>query len=246
MEPDKFEAAKEKILNQERVRQGIGTLAEKTIHAVLKNAYEPDEDYQEIPLEGYVADIYKDGEVVEIQTRGFDKMRRKLQVFLPLYPTTIVYPIPSVKWLTWIDPDTGQMSKPRKSPLKGSEYAIFPELYKIKPYLNHENIRIHAIMIEMQEYRMLDGYSRNKKKGSHRFDRIPGELTGQVLIERREDFMQFVPVELEEPFVVKDFAKAARIGNSLAGLTLNILHDLDIVERIGKKGNAYVYMIKEQ
>ena len=42
----------------------------------------------------YVADIYKDGEIIEIQTRQFNRMRGKLQAFLPLYPVTIVYPIP--------------------------------------------------------------------------------------------------------------------------------------------------------
>ena len=33
----RFEAAKKKIIGQSRERNGIGTLAEKTVHAVLKN-----------------------------------------------------------------------------------------------------------------------------------------------------------------------------------------------------------------
>lgn len=60
----------------------------------FKDYYEPDEDHQEIPIENYVADIYKDGEIIEIQTRQFNRMRGKLQAFLPLYPVTIIYPIP--------------------------------------------------------------------------------------------------------------------------------------------------------
>ena len=34
-----------------------GTL-EKTVHAVLKNYYAPDEDMHEIPIENFVADIF--------------------------------------------------------------------------------------------------------------------------------------------------------------------------------------------
>ena len=90
--PDKeaFEAAKKKIIGVDRQRMGIGTLSEKTVHAILKNYYEPGEDKQEIPIENYVADIYADGEIIEIQTRQFNRMRDKLKAFLPLYPVTIV------------------------------------------------------------------------------------------------------------------------------------------------------------
>ena len=52
-----FEEAKNKIIGIDRQRLGIGTLSEKTVHAILKNYYEPDEDKQEIPIENYVADI---------------------------------------------------------------------------------------------------------------------------------------------------------------------------------------------
>jgi len=87
---DRFEEAKNKIIGIDRQRLGIGTLSEKTVHAILKNYYEPDEDRQEIPIENYVADIYADGEIIEIQTRQFNKLRDKLKAFLPLYPVTIV------------------------------------------------------------------------------------------------------------------------------------------------------------
>ena len=53
----------------------------------------------EIPIENFVADIFDGEAVIEIQTRSFQNMRRKLAAFLPLYPVTIVYPIPHVKWL---------------------------------------------------------------------------------------------------------------------------------------------------
>ena len=76
------------------MRQGIGTLSEKTVHAVMKNYYAPDTDMHEIPIENFVADIFTGQEIIEIQTRAFNKMRLKLDAFLPLYPF-IQFPISS-------------------------------------------------------------------------------------------------------------------------------------------------------
>lgn len=245
MEKEKFEEAKQKIIGTDRQRLGIGTLSEKTVHAVLKNYYEPDEDCQEIPIENYVADIYRDGKITEIQTRGFDRMREKLKAFLPLYPVTIVYPIPREKWLIWIDEESGELSKKRKSPAKGSPYLAFKELYRIKMFLKDPNLRIKLVLLDMEEYRLLNGWSKDKKKGSTRYDRIPTELVKEVEITCIQDYMQFVPYELPEQFTVKEFAKAAHIPPKLAQIVLQILHDLEIVRRIGKKGNAYLYEVRD-
>lgn len=239
-----FEAAKEKIIKTQRKRQGIGTLGEKTVHAVLKNCYAPDEDMQEIPIDNYVADIYTGKEILEVQTGNFNVLRGKLKCFLEKYPVTVIYPIPCQKWLIWIDEVTGEMTPRRKSPVKGTEYAAFKELYKIKPFLKHPNIRFRFVLIDMEEYRLLNGWSRDKKKGSSRYDRLPVKWVREVAVERVVDYMQFVPAELEGEFTSREFGKAAHIKLELARVVLNILYDLDIVKRVGKKGNQHVYSVE--
>lgn len=240
-EQRRFEEVKKKIIGVDRQRLGIGTLSEKTVHAIFKNYYEPDEDRQEIPIQNYVADIFTGTEIIEIQTRQFNRLREKLAVFLPLYPVTIVYPIPHVKWLIWIDEESGELTNKRKSPKRGNPYIAFEELYKIKMFLKDDNLRFKFVFVDMEEYRLLNGWSKDKKKGSTRFDRIPTDLVEEVTIERIEDYMQFVPYELEEPFTSKDFAKAARIPVSLSQLVLNLLYHVEVVDRVGKKGNSYLY-----
>lgn len=240
-----FEAAKQKIIGIDRQRLGIGTLSEKTIHAVVKNFYQPDEDHQEIPIENYVADIYNDGEIIEIQTRSFNRLRPKLECFLPLYPVTVVYPIPREKWVIWVDEETGELSKPRRSPLKGTPYTAFPELYKIKAYLKHPNLRLRFLLIDMEEYKLLNGWSRDRKKGSTRYDRIPTELVEEVELERPEDYLQFVPYELPDRFTVKDFARTAHIPARLAGIVINILTYIGTITRVGKLGRSYLYEVPE-
>jgi len=241
----RFEEAREKIIGKSRVRQGIGTLAEKTMHAVLKNYYAPDEDMHEIPIENYVADIYTGTEIIEIQTRSMDRMRKKLDTFLPLYPVTIVYPIPREKWLYWIDDETGEVSQKRKSPKKGNPYQAFIELYKIRPFLRNPNLRLRLDLIDMEEYRLLNGWSKDKKKGSERYDRIPTQFFEEIRIDCIRDYMQLIPYELQEQFTVKDFAKCAKIPVRLAGTVLLIFHDLELVRRVGKTGNSYIYEVNE-
>lgn len=240
-EQQRFLQARERIIGKYRERQGIGTLSEKTVHAVLKQYYAPDEDMQEIPIENYVADIYTGEEIIEVQSRNFNTMRRKLDCFLKQYPVTVVYPIPYNKWLVWIDEETGECSARRKSPAKGTAYLAFIELYRIKQFLKSENIRFRFLLIDIEEYRLLNGWSADKKKGSSRYDRIPLQLVEEVSIERPEDYMQFVPAQLEDAFTSEEFAKAAHIPKRLAQTTLNILFEMGCVNRTGKQGRSYLY-----
>ena len=93
-----FNEARERIIGKAHNDKGIGTLSEKTLHAVLKNYYEPDEDKHEVAIDGYYADIFNDSGIIEIQTRQLNKLRDKLTVFLEEYHVTVVYPCAYNKW----------------------------------------------------------------------------------------------------------------------------------------------------
>lgn len=245
MDNTRFESAKDKIINVDRQRFGIGTLSEKTLHAILKNYYEPDQDKHEIPIDRYVADIFTGEEIIEIQTAQFNRMRDKMNAFLPLYPVTIVYPIAREKWLYWVDPETGTISEGRKSPKKGNEYTAFTELYKIKQYLKEPNLKLKFVLIDVDEYKLLNGWGSQKKNNASKYDRIPRQIYKEVLIERKEDYMQFIPYELEDHFTSKTFGQAAHIPRELATVVLNILDYMEVVERIGRDGNGYLYRVRK-
>lgn len=245
MDKDVFEQAKLKVLLKQNDPHGFGTLQEKTVHAVLKLAYEPDEDCHEVPVEGFIADIYNDGHIIEIQNGNFGKLRPKLAAFLPLYQVTVVLPIPHLKWLIWMDEESGELSERHKSPITGNAYHAFSELYKIKAFLKDPNLSFAFPLIDMDEYRLLNGWSRNKKRGSSRYDRMPLSLFDEILVDRTEDFMQFVPIDVPETFTITDFAKAAKIRRELAAEAVPILLYLEILERIGKRGREYLYRVNE-
>ena len=77
------------------------------------------------------------------------------------------------------------------------------------------------------------------------YDRMPLSLHDEIRVERTEDFMQFVPINLPEPFTITDFAKAAGIRRDLAADAVPILMYLDILRRDGKRGREYLYRVEE-
>lgn len=245
MDTERFEAAKLKVLLKQHDPHGFGTLREKTVHAVMKLYYEPNEDNHEVPIEGYIADIYNGEYIIEIQNGNFNKLRPKLATFLPLYKVMVVYPIPHNRWLIWMDEETGELSKKHKSPKTGSVYLAFNELCRIKPYLNDPNISFAFPLIDMEEYRLLNGWSKDRKKGSDRYDRMPTKLYDEIIFERKEDFLMLVPITLEEEFTIKDFAMEAKIHRDIAAVTVPVLVHMGILEHIGKRGREYLYRIAE-
>lgn len=252
MDKEAFEQAKLKVLLNQHDPHGFGTLQEKTVHAVMKLYYEPDMDYHEVPIEGYIADIYTGSRIIEIQNGNFNRLRNKLNAFLPLYPVMVVFPIPHYRWLIYMDEESGELSGKRKSPVTGSIYSAFPELYKIKEHLTHPNLSFAFPLIDMDEYRLLpkkhtgkSGKAGRSGKRSSRYDRMPLSLYDEIHIERPEDFVQVIPYELEESFTTKEFAAAAHIHRDLAQITLRILHYMRLVERTGKRGREYLYEVSE-
>jgi len=241
MNKERFEWAKQRVLGENYQVSGIGTLKEGTLHATLKYYIEPNEEMHEIRSEGFVADIIREGEIIEIQTRAFAKLNKKLNTFLEHGKVTVVYPVAYMKWLSWINLETGEISQKRKSPKKGTPYEIFFELYKIKSLLLHPNLSFCIILMNIEEYKLLNGWSYDKKRGACRIDRVPIEIIDEIYIHSLVDYMKLIPSTLEEPFTSKDFKKHTRLSLSSAQTALNILTHVKAVERIGKKGRAYLY-----
>lgn len=244
MDSKRFEQARDKVIHKTQEQNGIGTLSEKTVHAVLKNYYAADERWHEQKVAGFVADAFTGSEIIEIQTRNFNTLRRKLEAFLPLYDVTVVYPVAHTKYLRYIDPATGEITPPRKSPKPGRAYQIFPELYRIKSYLNHEHLHIRIALLDVEEYRFLDGWSTNKRKGASKSDALPLDFFEEVVLDSTTDYAKLLPADLPETFSTKDYKKAARVSQSLAAVALNILLAVNAVERVGKQGNLYLYQKK--
>lgn len=221
---------------------GIGILQEKPLHATLKWWVDDNPDHHEITLPGgRVADVFDGEKITEIQTGGFSPLRKKLEGLLDHYPVTVVHPIPRRKYLSWINPDTGEPTPPRKSPKVGTFTQAGRQLIYLQPLLGHPNLTIQLLLMDMEEQRLADGWGREGKRGSHRAVLLPLSLEDTLTLRRPEDYAALVPAGLPTPFTAAQFGKAARLQGRALWATLKVLADRDVIEQIGKEGNAYLY-----
>lgn len=226
-------------------KRGIGTLGERTLHSVLKHFFEPDTSFHEIKLGRYVADICKDGEITEIQTRQFYALKNKLNAYKDSYKVNVVYPIAAEKYILWIDPESGEIGERHKSPKQGKPWDILYELYSLRPIMPLTNVRFTLVFCNIEEYRLLTGRSHDKKHfGSSRFERIPTELVGKMILEKSDDFSVLIPETLGEHFTAAEFAKAAKMTRRKAGYALLTLISLDVIEHTETVNRTYIYRRK--
>lgn len=241
MDEKRFTKACELVIGRDKPENGIGTYGEKTLHMVLKNYLEPDNSFHEIPVGSFIADIFNNGEITEIQTRDFNKLRKKLDFFLNDYAVTVVYPVPGLKWLVWIDPETGETTKKRRSAKRGTGREIFAELYKIKHLLTRQNLCFKILLLELEEYRYLNGWSRDKKRGSSRYDRIPVGIIDSISISCLKDYSLLIPDSLDTEFTSADFKAASGLNLSNSQTALNVLHSVGAVVKKGKRSRSILY-----
>ena len=231
-----------------RVREGdlpiqsIGVLKEKPLHATLKWWLDDNPDHHEITLPcGKVADIYDGTAVTEVQTGHFSPLRKKLEILLPDYAVTVVHPVVRRKYLTWIDPETGETTPPRKSPRVGSFVDGGKELIYLLPLLGHPNLTVRLVLIDAEEQRLADGWGNSGKRGSHRAVLLPLSVVDTLDLRCPADYAALIPPSLPSAFTAAQFGRAAKMqGRNLNG-TLKVLLDRGALKRETKEGNAWVY-----
>ena len=238
-----FERCRQEVFSQDFLRTGIGSLGEKAQHAVLKNYYCPNPFCQEINFGGFVADIADEHGITEIQTAGFGRLRKKLACFLQAAPVRVVYPVAAVKWVVWIDPQTGEVRARNRSPKKNAVFGIFRELYSIQDLLWPDNFSLVLPLLECEEYRLQNGWSRDGKRGSQRDQMVPVSLLGEIIIKRPEQLLGLLPEGLPSPFTSADLRRLSRANIRLTSYILLVLRQLGLIELTGKQGNAHLYQL---
>lgn len=237
-----FNEAVARVREGDLPTQSIGVLKEKPLHATLKWWLDDNPTHHEIPLPcGKVADIFDGTTVTEVQTGSFSPLRGKLEVLLDEYPVLVVHPLVRRKYLTWIDPETGETSPARKSPRIGSFADGGKELIYLLPLLDHPNLTVRLVLIDAQEQRVADGWGNGGKRGSHRAVLLPLSVEDTLDLRCSADYAALIPSDLPAAFTAARFGKAAKMqGRNLNG-TLKVLLDRGVLKREKKEGNAWIY-----
>ena len=221
----------------------IGTLQERSLHASLKELYMKGDAKAEVSVDGFVVDVVKDGLLIEIQTRNFAAIKKKLFSLIKKHSVKLVYPLPKKKWIVKQTPDGDTQLSRRLSPKKCGFVDVFDELVRIPNFIAHSNFSLEVLLIEEEEIRRQDGKGSWRRRGWSIVDRKLIEVVDRRLYESPSDFLHFIPDSLERPFRNSDLVEALGISRRLGQRLTYCLRKMNALKIVGKKGNSLLHDI---
>jgi hypothetical protein len=219
----------------------IGILREKPLHAALKSWYAEPRDRIENPIDGFVIGLVRDDLLIEIQTRGFSSMKKKVWALLERgHRVRIVLPIALDRWIVKIG-DGGELLGRRRSPRHGSPLDVFSELVSFPELVLRPELELELVLVVDEEVRrhFVDGSWR--RKGWTVLERRPVEVLETVRLAKPEDLGGLLPPDLGPTFTTLELAELAGISRRLAQQTAYCLRKVGVITAVGKVGPAVQY-----
>lgn len=218
----------------------IGTLNEKPLHAALKAWYAQPGDRVEVPVGGYMIDLVRGDLLIEIQTRGFAAMKRKLADLLDNHPLRIVYPVACEKWIIRIAPDDAIIGR-RKSPRRGTVSDVVRELVSFPALLDHPHLSLDVLLIREDELRRRDDRRSWRRRGWVVEERRLIEVVAWQRFDSSRDLLALLPDDLTDPFTTADIAALTGQSRRHAQQLAYCLREAGVIVPVDKRGNTYVY-----
>ncbi|MCA9511423.1 MAG: hypothetical protein KC560_12015 [Myxococcales bacterium] len=211
---------------------GIGTLGEGPLHAALKEWYRQPGDRTEIALEGFVVDLVRGDELVEIQTRGFSKMRRKLDVLLDRHALRLVHPIAAERWIRRVDARGADVSR-RRSPRRGQLADVCTELVSFPTLLSHPNFTLDVVLVREEEVREPARGARRRREWKVAERRLL-DVVECATFSAPADLLALLPTGLADPFTTADLAAALGRDRAFAREVAYCLRTAGVLEAVGR------------
>lgn len=240
----------EELLRQKE-RDSIGLYAEKRLHSVLKRwmyddftAHEQKVPQRDGKTSRFVADILTpSGEIIEIQTGELFRLARKIAFYMEKtdFKVTLVHPLTAQKWVSWMDPTTGEVGARRRSPRHDTVLSGIALLKSFAPFLGDPRFSVLFPLLELDEYRLLDGGGKSRKLRSHRYELIPLSLIDTVRLTEREDYLVYFPTDLPDRFTAKVFQKHTRLRGYALYDAIGVFEALGVITRVGKEGRSTLF-----
>ncbi|MHA2250479.1 MAG: hypothetical protein ACXAD7_08955 [Candidatus Kariarchaeaceae archaeon] len=220
----------------------IGTLQESSLHASLKKLYAQPGDRFEERVDGYVIDIVRENLLIEVQTRSFGSIKKKLWNLVKRHKVKLVYPIAEKKWIVKYDRNNNFIER-RKSPKKGSPFDIVNELVSLPKILTHNNFEIELVMIYEDEIRKKDGKGSWRRKGWSISDHILMESIDTIQIQTPKDLMNLFPEKFPSKFTNFDLELLFNLPKHIIQKTTYILNKMGVINLIGREGRYKQYQL---
>ncbi len=220
----------------------IGTLSEKSLHAALKDWYTQPGDQIEVKCDGFVIDIVRGEQLIEIQTRNFSAMKRKLPKLLEQYRLHLLHPICREKWIVR-QSEAGELIQRRKSPKRGQVWDVFKELVYVPHLITHPNFSLELLLTQEEEIWRDDGQGSWRRKKWSIHDRLLLNVVEQIRFDQAADWLSLLPNDLPIPFTNRDLTALLKIRPAQAQKLTYTLRQANLISQVGKQGRSFAYEI---
>jgi hypothetical protein len=230
----------------------IGTLRETELHAALKRHFARPQDQLEVAVGGYVADIVRGGEVIEIQTHNFAAVKPKLLRLVEQHPVRLVYPVAQARWITRVTADRQTVLGRRKSPRRGALEDVFVELVSLPELLAHPHFTLEVVLIHEDEIRCprtggpRPGRARRRGSEWRVCNRRLLKVVDSASFVTPADFRRFIPVDLATPFTSGELAVAVQRPDFMAHKITYCLRKMGALLVVGKRRRAWLYALADE
>ena len=219
-------------------------MTELSLHNQLKDHYAGSGDLVEHLVDGYVIDIVRGGELIEVQTGNFSAIKQKLYDLLREHRVRVVYPVAYKKWVTRVDLEGKRLSR-RKSPKTGRVEELFNELVYLSDVMLEPSFELEVPLVNMDEILVDDGKGSWRRRRWSIQDRKLLSIENTTLFRCREDLLTLLPGNLPPIFTTRDLAKHSGLRTRLAQRMAYCLRHLRLLEVKGKRGRSYLYQLNQ-
>lgn len=217
-------------------------MTEYSLHSAIKEWYAISGDKIEVKVEDFVIDILRGKLLIEIQTQNFSAVKKKLIKLLLNNQVRLVYPIAKLKWIVHLSM-SGEVFRRRKSPKKGKLADLFYELVHTPRLIKDRNFSLEVLLIEEEEVRCNDSRGSWRRRGVSVKDRRLLNVFDRIVFEESQDFLRFLPTEMNEYFTNKVLAQKLGVSLRLAQKITYCLSKMGAISIAGKKRNELLFRI---
>ena len=218
----------------------IGGLNETHLHEQLKHLYAGVGGRTEQDVDGFIVDVVRDEEIVEIQTRGLGRLRRKIETLGEHRRIRIVHPIAIETLITRLSAG-GEITSSRRSPRHGRVEEVFREVASIADLLPHRHVVIEAALVRVVETRIDDGQGSWRRRGVSIVARQLGAVVAVHELCGADDYLALLPNGLNTRFSNTDLMRTGNLRYRDAQPMTSSLRKMGLLRVVGASGRERVY-----
>jgi hypothetical protein len=213
---------------------------ESSLHARLKAFYTQDGGFTEMWVDGYLVDVVKGQELIEIQTGNFSHLKTKLEQLLIEHKVRLVLPIAREKLIILKDSEYALISR-RRSPKKGRIEDLFYDLVYISNLVAHPNFSLEVLLTSEEEERVKDGNGSWRRGGVRIADRRLVSILERIKFSNVRAYQTLIPNTMGDNFTNQELAQHLGISLRLASKMTYCLCRIGMLEKKAKRGRAFEF-----